>query len=416
MSMSAAAQAAQALVLCVVAIAIFSRFSFKTHRSTVPRRVIKHNPNDVPIDSLDKKLRSLQFQDACDCDKNYIRFRFDEEAGLAGNLHLLALALEIGLQAGRPVVNDFEDRWEYYTSPAGCHGAAVGFDCLFSPLSSCSPNKTWDRECTGKTAPNTYEGRSLDADNRLHVLKLINPELLPSPEAQLRFNRMVLFSYGSRWPAWRTYMQGARLPGYTTKGTFWLRSRIVHHLWQPQLALRQLIRRHLKGIRVAARPRLPYIAVHIRASDNLKSIGHDFDVMPDAYFLSRAMNLALNASRTYGIWDVYLASDNHDVIEEAKDPFWAEQGLRISFVEHELRPRAGYWQSQRNATGTLIGRTALNATVEVMATIEMLRHADVLIGSMVSNVFRLGCELNFALNSIEADRMISLDFPWYTDP
>jgi hypothetical protein len=103
-----------------------------------------------------------------------------------------------------------------------------------------------------------------------------------------------------------------------------------------------------------------------------------------------------------------------------------DDGIRWVYNMDAFRPTHGlYPEVIANASAAADGdQNAARATVDMLSMMELFKFADALVGSMLSNVFRLACELNFVTRGMpdvqrfatHNNRCHSVDVPWYMDP
>ena len=199
-------------------------------------------------------------------------------------------------------------------------------------------------------------------------------------------------------------------------GNFWLRARVQRYLWQPNRPRKAALNRnavirdieHLKSTGGA------YIGLHIRLTDNVDTIRRDFMFEPKRMFaLDNFLKIARQIRSVHSnVSTLFVATDSRDVEEEVTRRAPAE-GWRLIIQPHSQAQRVtGHewlWFKKPNAGQAVDG---------VIADVEFLRRADFLVGSMISNVFRLAAELNYASRTRAPKwRTIhTLDLPWYQHP
>jgi len=185
-----------------------------------------------------------------------------------------------------------------------------------------------------------------------------------------------------------------------------------------------------------------YMAVHVRASDNLENTERDFGITADSYSVHRLVGSLQSLAAHFGQrlhpgWrediPVFVATDSQPVIDELvqweRERGAMEGGIRLVFDREATLRAAGKDQllHRRNRKDSVPASKVQHLTQDVIATISILSHADVLLGSQISNVYRLAVELHCARqgyaeclhagsNGTAPGRVRSTDIPWYQDP
>ena len=132
---------------------------------------------------------------------------------------------------------------------------------------------------------------------------------------------------------------------------------------------------------------------------------------------------------------IFVCTDSDEVIDEIeryttsilnrnewkfifnKDSLRASKEVGSSFVWFLQNKKSGDAEVADGIDDDTIEKQGTKEPIwDIILDIELLKHADYLVGSMISNVFRLGAELNFAHNPTPENNVWSLDIPWFQDP
>eukprot|EP00241_Pyramimonas_parkeae_P006231 CAMPEP_0114228438 /NCGR_PEP_ID=MMETSP0058-20121206/2345_1 /TAXON_ID=36894 /ORGANISM="Pyramimonas parkeae, CCMP726" /LENGTH=424 /DNA_ID=CAMNT_0001339389 /DNA_START=152 /DNA_END=1428 /DNA_ORIENTATION=+ len=366
------------------------------------------------------EIAALQHPAECGCDTQAIRFTWSGDAGLAGNVHRLALAIELGLATDRIVIEYTKPPagspiWKGYTSlfgdtPVSHSGACSnvsGFDCMFSRLASCTWEQVDRPECL-------RQGTASLASQDFGVFKLLNPNLdrlhraahpAPAPGHPPHGARLVEFQYFGRELQWSMFMSGERVPRLAALGSFGLRSGVVAALWRPQPRLMALASRRLEEFagdlyggkafpgssHLSRRQR--YVAVHIRQTDMMRAVASDaLRFNTEHYIPSTYLDLAARVARWHNVSKVFVESDSGSVFEALSQD--AYEGIEWVYYRDSYRPKRGVYPEfiANDTNGDPTGELSLRTAVDMISAMELFRNADAVVGSMLSNVFRLACE------------------------
>jgi len=379
--------------------------------------------------ALEARLAQLQFppRSECGCGRALLYIGAYYE-GFACAVHQVGMAQMVALATNRTLVVPDKDIWGYVS---GKHCAARNWGCLFRPLSSCTEKDL--RRCGAKHAPAASHG-------------LQNYHVMAGPARVVTYlPRGSSSKYGSvhkqlyKDKVLKSWLKAAG-------GVFHLRSEVQRWLWRPLPELQEGVRQQMDQMARAEGLPEHYAAVHVRASDNLANTQKDFGIAPSTYatgnFLAHLQRAAVAApTAPWGAalgepLPVYLSTDNVKVIKELQE--WHSRGgeaERLRFIyNRDSAVRAKYKDGllhkknkDDSAPAGMVGQTALDAVVAV----EMLAGARYLLGSQISNIFRLASELHCAARNyttcaalaagrdgrrIAGDSVQTVDVGWYEDP
>eukprot|EP01084_Bolivina_argentea_P037692 69699_1 len=225
-------------------------------------------------------------------------------------------------------------------------------------------------------------------------------------------------------------------------GNIWVRAHIQYYLWNTiNDNSMKIINNHpiVKKLQLLKQSngKFKYIGFHIRKTDNVKTVARDFEINTDEiYNLSYYMRIANNIRKQYVFDDlklIYVCTDNDDIIGDIEaiqngsyHDMGAVQNWEFIYNPQSNRaiPSAGFvWYLSK--TQLFNNNSNINQAIwNILMDIELLSKADFLIGSSISNVFRLATELHFVTNwpkydllSINNNQTVfSVDIPWFQDP
>jgi len=211
---------------------------------------------------------------------------------------------------------------------------------------------------------------------------------------------------------------GVDLQKYVEMGNFWLLSAVQYWLWRLRDDLNQMISNHAVSKSLTGKR---YIGMHIRHTDNKDAIslvwGLKNAYIPMDKFLKHAEAIR---QQHPDVNTIFLATDSDFIVSQMEQmkPNLLKRGWTIVLNEDAFRSNAtqgsklDWFVQYRQSMG-----------FDIVLDVDTLKRADFLIGSMISNVFRLGVELNHAHRiflgtdqDCTSQRYYSVDVPWYADP
>jgi hypothetical protein len=198
---------------------------------------------------------------------------------------------------------------------------------------------------------------------------------------------------------------------YIAHGPFWLRGQAQSFLWDLRPDIQRAIKQTLVAKQLVRAKK--YVACHIRNSDNVKVIKRDFGIdAMKANSLSTCMAVARRIrDKDPELRTIFIATDNSEVIQDLPtDSPW-----KFIFQSGKHVTRTANIDSKFAWFRHKGGKSA------IITDIELMRKADYVVGSMISNVFRLVAELRDAnpelpVDSLKTQRVFSVDVEWYEDP
>ncbi|GJJ74825.1 glycoprotein 6-alpha-L-fucosyltransferase [Entomortierella parvispora] len=176
---------------------------------------------------------------------------------------------------------------------------------------------------------------------------------------------------------------------YHSKGLFWWRSMLTYYVTRPNAQMRQLIRESPKFP-------TPCIAIHVRHSDKRKEA--------ELLDLPAYMEKAKKYKAKTGISDIYLMTDDENVIQSTKD-----------FPDFKFHYRDVPRTNQGWVADMEAGITKEQQEINFILDVQSAAHCQKFIVTYSSNVGRLIAELAYALQDQEPD-VDSLDSEWEVNP
>ncbi|CAE8637128.1 unnamed protein product [Polarella glacialis] len=192
-------------------------------------------------------------------------------------------------------------------------------------------------------------------------------------------------------------------------------------LWRPSPAIQRIFEELAQGIGFDAQK--PLLAVHIRRGDKITNIYNKYHPA-EAYVgevLKVARSLGLCAIKDVGC-QLFVASDDAEAriqVDAALKALNALDSDSQGAVQLEVIGVAGSETQRRSAVGVEMATAmpadeiALKMTAEVMFDIEMISRATVVVGTLASQITRLGCSVGTAYGTLRA--AVALDFELLPD-
>ena len=189
---------------------------------------------------------------------------------------------------------------------------------------------------------------------------------------------------------------------YADRGSLaWYHSELVAHLWQVNAE----VRRAVEDVKRRIRYRHPIIAMHVRHGDACRDIYRTRRCYPLAEYMAHAQRM----KDQYGVADIFLATDDPEVVQEAKAEY---PGFRFVFApvdrawygapaagsaeareqeteEGQRQYEAGYVEKRLKYGEGDPAKVGLEAVIDT----ELMGQADFFIGTLGSNMDRLAFEL-----------------------
>ena len=353
----------------------------------------------------------------------------------------------------------------------------VGWNCLWKPVTSCTEDhilqsleeeKSMKKKSQPKFDLNSQgiNGDDDDDEQQHEQLGLLLDVGIISEKSKY-FNTQY---YGSTkvvnapvYP-WSNQFLIDTIPHFErSQGRFWIRAQMAHYLWHPSRALKQQISQRvpkelipnynddydddddseipmsssdLDTTRTTSTDNEPYMAFHVRFTDNIYHLQRDFGrnatiTRSFSQFMKIAQSIrhrhlqqqnpsssSLSSSSPTRIQKIFVATDNKDIIlnevlaqnNNNKNNKW--DGWDFIFQKNVQRSNSTNFMWFKNGRST--------AGPSIATDLEVMRSADYLVGSFQSNVYRLATELNTAYHvskyPINMHRHYSVDVEWYEDP
>jgi len=281
--------------------------------------------------------------------------------GFGQEVRKLAYQLAIAQAENRTLILDTSLPWKY-TDKEVC--PQQDLSCFFLPLSSCS----------------------------LHHVIVQHPQLssisLPTWTESNLEEPVVVGQFNT--DKWRFYTPSK----FTTTLTLeWYRSELLYYIMRPNEFTENLVREEKVALGMdPSKESYLCLAMHVRSGDKRT----EYKVHSFLEYLAKAQ--WFNA--LYGIKDIFLVTDDHDVIEQAKtEPnfhiFWS-RGTRSVGGSHEHSE---------------VGHEVM---VKVLKDVLIASQCQLWVGTLSSNFGDIIWELMIARNFGVVPPYVSLDVPWKT--
>jgi Alpha-(1,6)-fucosyltransferase N- and catalytic domains len=177
--------------------------------------------------------------------------------------------------------------------------------------------------------------------------------------------------------------------------TIEIKRRVAHYLWK------SISNETLKFIETCRiKNLLDYIGIHIRKGDKLLKEAREIPI--NRYI--KAIERILHRNKT--IQQIFVASDNHEVVNELRKLKPAWKFISIHDQNHHTTNRTSHFQSHFNR---LSEKEKLFETRLFMCELQMLIDSQYVLCAMSSNV----CRLVQILRHQHPSTAISLDRSWY---
>lgn len=326
--------------------------------------------------------------------------------GFCWELQVMGHALVMGLATDRTVL--LPENFTSAYAPPNCQWSESlqgdvnsTWNCLYEPLSSCTHE-------TVHVSSNSVPADQSNLSSTKSILTRDSSKYFHAqyygPKQRVRLRSEGWFkSGGQRYHIdhiehWEREM-----------GKYWLRAQAAHYLWKPSEGLRLQMEQRL--------PKIPdkYIGMHVRFSDNVPTMRNHFARDPAALqTVESFMKIARQVQKDSGISTVYLATDSAAVMHLFQDSI--SSGSNWTFLMQENVDRV----SEGNTSWMWFKEGRSAAAPAIATDLEVLRRADVLIGSFSSNVYRVATQLNTAYHADRYPwhwkRHYATDIEWYEDP
>ena len=378
-------------------------------------------------ESFQTRIRRLQAPTNCDQARQLIVQPSTTTTGanffeqFSREFHLLSLALQVAVSTGRMML--LSDDWVLLPSdtapafPKECNKGKMtlnispsvsksvyGIACLQqTTLSACRPG---DASSSSKVQQQLPNDLNLDPSLSLGIL--------PDNEWETQHSLFDVHFYGPQtivempsWPFPRATMLIDVLPSWERlKGRFWVRSQMVHYIW---------VQWHQRGEEIGlplsahGKEEDPYIVFYWSSSKSLRknlAVKYGRNASTTQSF-ERYMEVAEHIQTLYtssaknvkALQTIYMITDGMNEVAPPQDlnrKGWTFLSLPLSKTEQ--------WNEEQS----------------MLASLEVMRRADFLVGSFQSQTFRLACELNAALTATKYPatmrRHWALDVEWFENP
>ena len=337
--------------------------------------------------------------------------------GFASEIQYVARLLQMAVSTRRALV--LTSNWKSAYEHPGCRSLSErvsGWTCLWEPLSKCQhvDSTTTVREKLSSTDEPKYEANySLGTG----ILSQRQPSTSTFFDTVwYGVDRLVHAPNSFSRREDRIELRADVIPHWErVYGRYWVRAQMAHYLWRPNLELKAQIDSRLPTD-IANGKLHRFIGFHIRYTDNINDLRKHFarNATLTRNF-SRFMEFAeaiRKQSPENQLRDIYLATDNTEIVEESRQPRWKELGWKFTTQKDVQRSNTLERLWFQEGRGAAAGGIATD--------LEILKRADFLVGSFQSNVYRLACELNTAWNvntyDFELQRHWTVDVEWYEDP
>jgi hypothetical protein len=273
--------------------------------------------------------------------------------------------------------------------------------CLWQPVSNCTVFENIGGMASDYVPPEPMGVGIIEEKEKSYLFdtRYYGPARIQRMDRFIHLDRVALADVMPHWE--RMY------------GRFWVRAQVSEYFWKHATdGLKHEIESRLP--RSLLESREPYLAFHIRMTDNVWHLQNDFSrnatITRSFDRFMEIANIIRNNDRP-DLRHIYVATDNDAAASrtiESDYPDWIfhiQEDVKRSDADSHFM----WFRDHRAGTAGAIG-----------ADVETLRRADYLVGSFQSNVYRLAAELNSAHQLAkylwDEKRIYSVDVEWYEDP
>lgn len=203
------------------------------------------------------------------------------------------------------------------------------------------------------------------------------------------------------------YGGGGRTDG--SKGTFWWRAHLAWFVMQPSVSLSASIRQ-AKASMGWATGRGGVLGVQVRHGDSCihaKISNFRPECAPFGAYRERIVDMV----RRYGVTKVFVATDDPEVVGEARAMETEIDGVNVMSLDVDRRMLTGDWflefRTQERGGSVRAGDVTASALLDLM----LLSECDYFVGSFASHMSRLAYELIVARLGYFPPYS-SVDYPW----
>ena len=340
--------------------------------------------------------------------------------GFASDFQYMARLLQSAVSTRRILFVSKD--WTSAYAPPGCKG----WDCLFESPTNCTSlsssvrpsdkkdsNNSMIQDQEGTTEATTYDPMEsltygiLPRKKRRQFQSKISSWFDP-----VVYGPQPILNAPISFPLKHSAIKMDVIPHWERAyGRFWIRAQMSHYLWKLSSSFRDTLQVDLL-YNTFLKDR-PYIGMHVRYTDNIPDFAKSFARnATETRKLENFMKIA-NAIRHKwpSLQTIYLATDHSKMVSWAKEQYPSWTWICQPQVQRHTTQRRVWFTSGRATAGSGIA-----------TDLELLRRADILIGSFQSNVYRLAAQLNTAYHAANYSvleshhRHFTVDVEWFEDP
>eukprot|EP00555_Chaetoceros_dichaeta_P011437 CAMPEP_0198259340 /NCGR_PEP_ID=MMETSP1447-20131203/8574_1 /TAXON_ID=420782 /ORGANISM="Chaetoceros dichaeta, Strain CCMP1751" /LENGTH=387 /DNA_ID=CAMNT_0043946717 /DNA_START=148 /DNA_END=1311 /DNA_ORIENTATION=- len=270
--------------------------------------------------------------------------------------------------------------------------------CIWNPVSNCTADENIGSTAPRHMLPEPMGAGILSTDSVYFDAKFYGPERIVDVDRYIHVKRTMHVDVIPQWERMH--------------GRYWIRAQISDYFWKYATdGLNEVVNSRLPRSLLDLNE--PYIAFHIRMTDNVEHLADHFGRNATVTrSFGRFMEIADRIRRDHHtLRHIYVATDNDYAAAmtlKGDYPNWTFH-IQDDVKRSDSASEFMWFQDYRAGSAGAIG-----------ADIETLRRADFLVGSFQSNIYRLAAELNTCYHTSrylwDMKRIHTVDVEWYEDP
>jgi len=271
--------------------------------------------------------------------------------------------------------------------------------CIWNPVSNCTADENIGSTAPRHMLPEPMGAGILSTDRSLYFdAKFYGPERIVDVDRYIHVERTRHVDVIPQWERMH--------------GRYWIRAQLSDYFWKYATdGLNEVVNSRLPRSLLDLNE--PYIAFHIRMTDNVEHLADHFGRNATVTrSFGRFMEIADRIRRDHHtLRHIYVATDNDYAAAmtlKGDYPNWTFH-IQDDVKRSDSASKFMWFQDYRAGSAGAIG-----------ADIETLRRADFLVGSFQSNIYRLAAELNTCYHTSrylwDMKRIHTVDVEWYEDP
>jgi len=271
--------------------------------------------------------------------------------------------------------------------------------CIWNPVSNCTADENIGSTAPRHMLPEPMGAGILSTDTSIYFdAKFYGPQRILDVDRFIHVEREKHIDVIPQWERMH--------------GRYWIRAQISDYFWKYATdGLNEVVNSRLPRSLLDLNE--PYIAFHIRMTDNVEHLADHFGRNATVTrSFGRFMEIADRIRRDHHtLRHIYVATDNDYAAAmtlKGDYPNWTFH-IQDDVKRSDSASKFMWFQDHRAGSAGAIG-----------ADIETLRRADFLVGSFQSNVYRLAAELNTCYHTSrylwDMKRIHTVDVEWYEDP